>query len=129
MKAHLTELRKELLHLHKALVDSERETYEKTFGPIPGANALLQLLTSDPWFAWLHPVSQLIVTIDEALDEKDPMTDEAAEMLFDQTKRLLVATETGEGFGRHYFDAMQRDPAVVLAHAATLKLLQQTPHT
>jgi len=129
MKARLTELRKELLNLHKALVDSERETYEKTFGSISSPNALLQLLTSDPWFAWLHAVSQLIVAMDEALDEKEPLTGEVVDALFDQTRRLLVATESGEGFGRHYFEAMQRDPAVVLAHAATIKLLsQQTPH-
>ena len=34
---------------------------------------------------------------------------------------LLVASETGEGFARHYFDALQRDPDVVMAHAAAAK--------
>ena len=29
---------------------------------------------------------------------------------------LLAASETGDGFSKHYFDALQRDPDVVLAH-------------
>jgi hypothetical protein len=36
---------------------------------------------------------------------------------------LLVASETGEGFAKHYDDALQRDPDVVLAHAAVAKCL------
>ena len=37
--------------------------------------------------------------------------------LREQVERLLTASETGEGFQRRYFDALQRQPAVVLAHA------------
>ena len=50
----LARLREALLHLHKALVDSERVSYEQTVGTIPSPNHFLQLLTNDPWFAWLH---------------------------------------------------------------------------
>jgi hypothetical protein len=38
-----------------------------------------------------------------------------------QAATLLVASEAGEGFPRHYFDALQRDPDVVLAHAGAAK--------
>jgi hypothetical protein len=116
-RQRLQELRNALLKLHKTLVDSERVTYEKTVGGIQSPNHFLKLLTSDPWFAWLHPVSQLIVAMDEALDAKEPATDADAEALFKQTIALLIASEEGEGFSRHYFDALQRDPDVVLAHA------------
>ncbi len=122
MKDRLAELRGALLDLHKALVDSERISYEKTIGGIRSPSHFLQLLTEDPWFAWLHPVSQLIVTMDEALDGKGPLTTEIADALVQQARVLLVASETGEGFARHYFDALQRDPDVVLAHAAVVKL-------
>ena len=37
--------------------------------------------------------------------------------------RRITPSESGEGFGRHYFEAMQRDPDVVLAHAGVVKLL------
>ena len=119
----LQQLRKALLDLHKALVDSERVSYEKTIGAISSPNHFLQLLTSDPWFAWLHPLSQLIVAMDEALDQKEPLTSEAIDLLVRQTRLLLVASESGEGFSRHYFDALQRDPDVVLAHAAAAGIL------
>lgn len=120
----LSEIREALLHLHKALVDSERINYEKTIGAIKSPNHFLQLLTSDPWFAWLHPLSQIIVAIDEALEEKEPLTVEVADALVNQARRLLVASEIGEGFSRHYFDALQDDPDVVLAHAAAARLLR-----
>jgi hypothetical protein len=122
----LTQLREALFQLHKALVDSERVSYEQNIGTIPSANHFLQLLTNDPWFAWLHPLSQLIVAMDEALDAraKTPLTNEAASALIQQTATLLVATEAGEGFARHYFDALQRDPDVVMAHAAAAQIFR-----
>jgi len=119
----LAQLREALLALHKALVESERISYEQSIGTIPSPNHFLKLLTEDPWFAWLHPVSGLIVTMDEVLDPKakTPLTRDAAAALIKRTGELLVAAETGEGFARHYFDALQRDPAVVMAHAAAAR--------
>jgi hypothetical protein len=121
-RERLAQLREALLQLHKALVDSERHSYEQNIGTIPSPGHFLQLLTTDPWFAWLHPVSELIVAIDEALDAKAPLTREGAEILLQQVRGLLVVSETGEGFSRHYFEAVQRDPDVLFAHAAAMKL-------
>jgi hypothetical protein len=121
-RIRLEEVRRALLDLHKALVDSERVTYEKTVGTISSPNHFLQLLTNDPWFAWLHPVSQLIVSMDEALDEKEPLPDAAADAAIKEAHNLLTPSEIGEGFSRHYFDALQRDPDVVIAHAEFMKL-------
>jgi hypothetical protein len=122
----LSQLRAALLALHKALVDSERVSYEQNIGTIPSANHFLKLLTDDPWFAWLHPLSQLIVALDEALDAKAkiPLTAEAAQALVKRTSEMLVASEAGEGFTRHYFDALQRDPDVVMAHAAAAHIFR-----
>jgi hypothetical protein len=125
----LDKVRDALLHLHKTLVDAERVNYEKTMGTIPSPNHFLKLLTSDPWFAWLHPMSQLIVAVDEALEEKAPLTTPIAEALIHQTKALLVASEEGEGFSRHYFDALQGEPDVVMAHAAVMQSLRPAKPT
>lgn len=122
MNHQLPELREALLNLHKTLVDSERVSYEQTMGTIPSPNHFLQLLTNDPWFAWLHPLSLLIVAMDQAIDsKKNPLTPADAEALVKQARLLLVASEEGEGFPKHYFDALQRDPDVVLAHAQAAK--------
>jgi hypothetical protein len=123
VRARLTALRTALLHLHKTLLEAERISYEASFGKISSPYQFLHLLTNDPWFAWLHPISLLIVAMDEALDAKAkiPLTAETAQALVMRTSEMLVASETGEGFARHYFDALQRDPDVVMAHAAAAK--------
>jgi hypothetical protein len=123
IRQRLQPLRDALLALHKTLVDSERVNYEETFGAIHSPNQFLQLLTSDPWFAWLHALSELVVAMDEALDSKEPATAADVEALFKQTRSLLVATEEGEGFSKHYYDSLQRDPDVVMAHSEVVKAL------
>ena len=129
VRQNLEELREALLRLHKTLIDSERVSYEQTVGRIESPYHFLQLVTRDPWFAWLQPFSQLIVSIDEAIDAEEPVTGGQVEAFQKQAGQLLLASETGDGLSKHYFDAMQRDPDVVLAHAKVVNLLkgQKTP--
>jgi hypothetical protein len=122
LRKRLEKIRLALLALHKALVDSERISYEQTMGPIKSPNHFLQLLMKDPWFVWLQPLSHLIVTMDAALDAKEPPAAAAVEALLKEAWILLTPSESGEGFSRHYFDALQRDPNVILAHAEVTKL-------
>jgi hypothetical protein len=123
-RQRLQALRSALLRLHKTLVDSERVEYEAALGKIPTPNHFLNLLTHDPWFVWLSPLSRLIVAMDEALDAKEPLTSARVDALARQSARLLVASESGSGteFSRHYYEALQRDPDVVFAHAEVVKL-------
>ena len=124
LRQRLTELREALLALHKVLLESERASYEMTFGKITSPYQFLQLLTNDPWFAWLTPVTQLIAAMDEMLDAKAPLTVAGVDALVAQARTLLVATEVGEGFSRHYDEALQRTPDVVFAHVAAAKLIR-----
>ncbi len=116
-RARLRDLRGKLLQLHKVLLDDARAAYEMDRGRVPSNATLLQLVIGDPWFAWLHSLSELIVRIDETVEPDSPSNDADADALIDQVERLLTASETGDGFPRRYFDALQRQPAVVLAHA------------
>ena len=117
-RATLGELRLQLLDLHKVLLDDAKSAYELDRGRV-GTNAtLLQLVINDPWFAWLHSLSELIVRIDELLARDSPATESDASALLDGAERLLIASETGDAFQKRYFEALQRQPAVVLAHAA-----------
>jgi hypothetical protein len=125
LKNRMEEVRSALLALHKTLVDSERVTYEKTVGAIRSPNQFLQLLTTDPWFAWLQPLSQLIVSMDEVLDAKEPITSDMVDAAMKEASVLLAPSEAGEGFAHHYFDALQRDPDVVIAHSEVMKLFGQ----
>jgi len=117
----LQELRDALLDLHKTLIDSERAVYETNVGPIHSPHHFLQLLSGDPWFAWLRPVSQLIVAMDEALDAEEPLTSDSVNALMNESVFLLLPAEKGGEFGARYMAALQRDPHVVLAHAKVAK--------
>jgi hypothetical protein len=123
-RERLTALREALIHLHKALLESERISYEAAFGQISSPYQFLHLLTSDPWFAWLTPVTRLIASADEMLDAKEPLTAAGVESFVQQARALLVATPEGEGFSRHYDEALQRSPDVILAHAVAAKLIR-----
>ena len=113
-----------LFRLHKALLESERAAYEKSVGHVGSPYHFLQLLTDDPWFGWLRPFSQLMAAIDESLDAKEP--DQRAELgkLFNQARAMLVAAEGDDGFSGHYYEALQRDPDVLFAHAEASRALR-----
>jgi hypothetical protein len=125
----LQELRDALLELHKALIDSERVVYETKVGPIKSPHHFFQLVSNDPWFAWLRSVSQLIVAMDEALDADEPLTSDSVDMLMNESVFLLLPAERGGEFGERYMAALQRDPHVVLAHAKVAKRIGSSkPH-
>ena len=91
LRRPLLELHDALLRLHKVLLESERVVYEKDVEPIRSPNHFFQLLTSDPWFAWLRPISQLIVAIDETLDDdKEGLTNASVDAVMRQAVFLLI---------------------------------------
>jgi len=122
-RERLTGLRNGLLKLHKTLLDSERSRYEHDVERIHSAGQLLGLVLHDPWFAWLHELSELIVLIDETLDNHEPVTTLDADRLLAQARTLLTPAEWGQGFRKQYFEALQRDPDVVIAHGAAMTVL------
>ena len=117
-------MRSKLLNLHKVLIDDARVAYELDRGRVGSVGHLLQLVISDPWFAWLHALSGLIVRIDEGVGREAAATMADANALVDQVERLLTASEDGDTFSRRYFEALQRQPAVVLAHADVRRVLK-----
>jgi hypothetical protein len=122
----LAGLREGLLDLHKALIESERSGYEKTFGKITSSYQFLQLLTSDSWFAWLRPLSRIITEMDEVLDAKKALTASSVKNLTNQAKSMLVAASGGNGFSGHYDEVLQRDSDVLFAHAAVARFLRNS---
>src|SRR5436309_15858754 len=82
--------RQSLLRIHKALIDHERVRYERTHGPVGGPVQFFRLLIHDPFFAWLRPMSALIVQIDEFVSSKDPTSPEDGQALLKQAVTLLT---------------------------------------
>jgi len=123
-RQRLRDLRARLLNLHKVLLDDTKAAYELDRGRVGSSGNLLQLVINDPWFAWLHPLSELVVRIDETVEQGSPATQADGGALLDEAERLLTASESGDGFARRYYDALQRQPAVVLAHADVRRTLK-----
>jgi hypothetical protein len=119
---HLTQLRTNLLSLHKTLLDREHAAYERANGPARGGH-LLQLVISHEQFAWLRSISAVVVRMDEALDEPESISSDTARKLVDEVRVLLAPSETGSVFQRNYHAAIQSDPAVAGMHGELRRAL------
>ena len=123
LRRMLTEVRQGLLGLHKALIVAEQVTFERIYGRVDSTGQLLQLVMNDPWFTWLHPLSNMVVRIDEVLDDDEELTTEDVAILLTEVRALIRPSELGDGFERSYYEALQRAPEVVMAHCEMKKLL------
>jgi len=131
----LVALRRALLDLHKALIDSERVVYERAHGRLTPAQFLEQLV-GESEFSWLRPVSALILRADELISRARPapvnrqrasprpeQLGEDIDRFLRDTRTLLASDDAPEEFRRRYHAVLQLDPEVVLRHGAALQLL------
>jgi len=123
LRKQILDVRSSLLSLHKALILAEQITYERINGRIESTSQLLQLVLNDPWFTWLHPLSQLVVRIDELLDNKSDLSHVEVEHFLIEARSLVRPSEEGDGFERSYYEALQREPDVIFAHVEVKRLL------
>jgi hypothetical protein len=120
LRAALRELSKALIPLHRRLIDATKEDYAFAFAPVASASQLLQLVTSDPFFEWLKPITALIVEIDEmARTDFEPA---AAAQVAERVERLFAANADAT-FAERYLPLLQRDVEVAIAHAALRQTL------
>ena len=84
---------------------------------------------------WAGPVVAAAVILDpqripqgiddsKMLDAEEPVTAIDGTRVIEHTRTLLKPSEEGDGFGKHYYDALQRAPDVGLAHAELRQLLR-----
>ena len=122
----LVALREALLRLHKTLLDMERREYEKANGAVT-AGELFRLVVDDPQFAWLHNISEFVVRIDEALASQAGVTETDSHVAISLARKIFAPSESGDGFQKKYFVAIQRDPSVVMEHAELVRLFSNEP--
>ena len=122
----LITLRLALLKLHKTLLNMERRNYEREHGAVK-TGELFRLVIDHAQFAWLHNISEFVVRIDETLAAKEPVTPEYTATAISLARKMFVPTESGDSFQKKYFDAIQRDPAVVIEHAELARLFNNEP--
>jgi len=120
----LTDLRQALLKLHKTMLDWERTAYDRVHGRTTG-HALLQAILNDPQFAWLRPLSELIVRIDELLEGDVPDMPGEAAVIVRQARKLVSPGEQGGHYAERYQAALQEYPDAVFAHRDVALVLKQ----
>jgi hypothetical protein len=124
--ARVRALRMGLLALHKTLLDAEQRRYERVHGRIEGPHQALQLVMKDPWFAWVRPISELIVEVDARLDDEDvPVQWAEAKTYRGQVAGLLQEDLGSEAFREQYRRCLQDEPEVIIAHSKVVALLTE----
>ena len=114
------ELRPALLDLHRAILQAERVTLEQLHGRLSGSE-FLQIAAGDPKLAWLVPLSELVVALDEA--EAGAEDAEDRDVVVGRARALLAPPDPATPFGRRYLSLLQRSPDVVLGHRAAVEAL------
>ena len=114
---------KALLPLHRALINAAREDYTFAYEPVTPTQ-LLGLLGDDPFFAWLKPVTAIIVDIDEMARRDFERVD--VDEILGRIDRLFGATPE-ETFAEQYVPILQRDVDVAIGHAAVRQAVGKVP--
>jgi hypothetical protein len=119
----LFDLRKALLHLHKTLLDWERAAYERVHGR-SSSSELLKAIVEDPQFGWLHPISELIVHIDQTVETELPESGAEVEAIVTRARAVTAADEAGTPHAQRYYAALQEHPDAVFAHRDVANVLK-----
>lgn len=89
---HITALRAQALTLHKQMIDEARVRYETQHGRVIAPGEMLRLVAFDPEFAWLKPLTGLILEMDDRLDQPELTAADA-----DAVKLQLAQVLKGKG--------------------------------
>jgi len=124
--ARLRAIRMHLLPLHAAVLDYERGQFETIHGSMGGPQQVLRIVMQHEWFAWLRPLSTLIVQADERLASDLPVLPADVMAFRDETRSLLQSDRGGVQFQDRYQRALQTSPDVVIAHGRLMAALAET---
>jgi hypothetical protein len=122
LRSALRDLWKQLMPMHRALIDAAKEEYAVSIAPIGGPTHLLQLLQEDPFFEWLRPMTSLIVEIDTMSRTDFERAD--VDALLARLEKMF-GTSADPDFALRYLPVLQREIDVAAGHASIRKLLKR----
>ena len=117
-RATLREISRQLLPIHRALIDKARADYALAVEPVEQPTLLLRLLDEDPFFEWLKPLTSLIVAIDEMV--RQDFSPDDFEAIAQRIEALFGTSSTGD-FASKYLPLLQQSIDLAVAHAALRK--------
>jgi hypothetical protein len=120
LRSALRDAWKQLMPLHRALIDSATAEYSANVAPPAGPGHLLQLLQEDPFFSWLQPITSLIVEIDTMSRTDFEVAD--VEQIAARLERFF-GTNADPAFAERYIPILQREVDVAIAHAGLRQIV------
>jgi hypothetical protein len=112
------------LEIHAALVETTRRAWERRHGRVAGGMALFKLVTEDPEFAWLAPLTSVISELDAALADPAPESVQRARLLVRALDDLLRADAEGGPFQSRYDRELQASPELAVTVARARRALR-----
>ena len=122
LRAALRDAWKQLMPLHRALIDAASAEYSASVAPVSGPTHLLRLLQEDPFFEWLRPLTSIIVDLDTMSRTDFERTD--VDAIAARLERHFGNTADAD-FSARYVPLLQRDIDVAVGHANLRKILQR----
>jgi hypothetical protein len=115
-RTQLRALSRVLQDVHRGLIDFSRERYELVNGVVRSRSELLGLLLEDEAFAWLGPLSKIIVEIDELAAREVTSTEAEAEEMRARVEALITSSDDPNAFGSRYIALLASEPRVAMNH-------------
>ena len=119
-----------LRSLHRALAERARRDLETERLTVIQPGAWLSILTTDPQFAWLRSLSELMVDLDVFLEaDPEPADDDAAAIRAEVERLIAPSTVSGTetDFSRHYWRYVHDEPGVAIVHGEIRQALDRLP--
>ena len=123
----LRDAREAAFIVHGALLEATRRDYERDFGRVSDAATLLKVVTSEPAFAWLRPLTAVIADADALLADPGRLPPGHARVLLTAIGDLLHADVEGTPFQRKYCAVIQASPDVAVTHGRAVGQLRSVP--
>lgn len=111
------ELLQALTDFHRALIERSRRDYELDIGRALSPSEQLQLLLTNPEFAWLRPLSSLIVTLDDLPGESERAN---------EVWRVVLAHDSP--LWQRYSQTLATDSQLAIAYGRLREAYAKTKH-
>lgn len=115
MKDKVKTLSRNLMRVHKLLLENERIAAEGRLGRPLAPLDFFNLLTQDRNFAWLKPISALIAEIDEFIDEAELVSEKDLATIRARVEFILLDSKSK--VAQRYLRYLSQDTDLVIAHA------------
>jgi hypothetical protein len=117
-----------LREVHKELLALARQEVETQEGKKLTAFEMFRRAVNDAVFAWLRPVSELIVDIDELVEAEPPANTREAGAVREEIEQVVFAPEGSPGdFAQRFHSQLERFPKLVVLEDELRRRLSALP--